>query len=63
MPFGCFRQNDNEYQYYYSCNYHITSIFTHTKSILPESMKDYNSKINPLTKEELKNYLQSYNLL
>jgi hypothetical protein len=27
MPFGCFRQNDNEYQYYYSCNYHITSIW------------------------------------
>ena len=43
--------------------YHINSIFTHNKSILPESMKDYNSKINPLTKEELKKYLQSFNLL
>jgi hypothetical protein len=43
--------------------YHINSIFTYTKSILPENMKDYNSKINPLTKEELKIYLQSFNLL
>jgi hypothetical protein len=43
--------------------YHINSIFTYTKSILPETMKDYNSKINPLTKEELQEYLQSYNLL
>jgi FlaA1/EpsC-like NDP-sugar epimerase len=43
--------------------YHISSIFTYTKSILPENMKDYNSKINPLTKKELQEYLQSYNLL
>ena len=43
--------------------YHINSIFTYYKSIIPETMKDYNSKINPLTKEELQKYLQSYNLL
>ena len=43
--------------------YHISSLFVYNKPILPENMKDYNSKINPLTKEELKKYLQSYNLL
>lgn len=43
--------------------YHVKSIFTHNKNILYENMKDYNSKLNPLSKEELKEYLHYYNLL
>ena len=43
--------------------YHIKSIFTYNDIIISENMKDYNSKINPLSKEELKQYLLSYYLL
>ena len=43
--------------------YHIKSIFNYNKPILSENMKDYNSKINPLTKEELKKYLILFNLI
>ena len=46
-----------------------TSDYMHIKSvikypnILNENIKDYNSKLNPLTKEDLKKYLQELNLL
>ena len=43
--------------------YHIKSLFNYNKPILSENMKDYNSKLNPLTKEELKQYLISFNLI
>jgi UDP-glucose 4-epimerase len=43
--------------------YHIKSIFTYNDIITSDKMKDYNSKINPLTKEQLKTYLLSYSLL
>ena len=43
--------------------YHIVSIHDYTEDIQIENMKDYNSKLNPLTKEELKAYLTQYNLL
>ena len=43
--------------------YHIVSIHDYTEDIKIENMKDYNSKLNPLTKEELKAYLTHYNLL
>ena len=37
--------------------YHIKSIFDFNKSIDSNKLIDYNSKINPLTKEELEKYL------
>ena len=43
--------------------YHIVSIHDYTENIEIENMKDYNSKLNPLTKNELYNYLTKYNLL
>lgn len=43
--------------------YHIKSLFNYNKPILSENLKDYNSKINPLTKSELNSYLVKYNLL
>jgi len=44
--------------------YYIKSIFYCKKNkIQPNEIKDYNSKINPLTKEELKIYLNNLNLL
>ena len=49
-------EKNNEY-------YHIKSIFNYNKPILSENMKDYNSKINPLTKEELKKYLILFDLI
>lgn len=42
---------------------HIQSVLTFNETIYPENLCDYNSKINPLTKEELKNYLLKLNLL
>ena len=46
--------------------YHIKSIFDNTiklKNISSESLLDYNSLLNPLSKDDLKKYLQSHNLL
>ena len=43
--------------------FHIKSIFKYNKPILSENMKDYNSKMNPLSKEELKQYLLLFNLI
>ena len=42
---------------------HIKSIFDFQEEIIEENMIDYNSKINPLTKEELKKYLIELNLI
>jgi UDP-N-acetylglucosamine 4,6-dehydratase len=42
---------------------HIKSIFNFNKPISEEQLNDYNSKINPLSKDELKNYLNHLNLL
>jgi UDP-N-acetylglucosamine 4,6-dehydratase len=42
---------------------HIKSIFNFKKTILEEQLHDYNSKINPLSKNELKIYLTNLNLL
>lgn len=43
--------------------YHIKSIFDFKELIDDTKMIDYNSKLNPLTKEELKKYLIERNLL
>lgn len=43
--------------------YHIKSIFTFNETILSENMNDYNSKINPLSKEQLKQYLELFSLI
>ena len=43
--------------------YHIKSIFDFKEPIDDTKLIDYNSKINPLTKEELISYLQERNLL
>tara|TARA_B100001287_G_C22619234_1_gene499162 strand:+ start:258 stop:1229 length:972 start_codon:yes stop_codon:yes gene_type:complete len=43
--------------------YHIKSIFEFNKTIDPNNLIDYNSKINPLNKEELKNYLIKQQLI
>ena len=43
--------------------YHIKSIFDFKETIDDMKLIDYNSKINPLTKEELFSYLQERNLL
>jgi len=42
---------------------HIKSVFDFKKSIDIDNLKDYNSTINPLTKQELKDYLIKLNLL
>ena len=42
---------------------HIKSVFSYKKTIDPHTLRDYNSTINPLTKQELKEYLISLNLL
>jgi UDP-N-acetylglucosamine 4,6-dehydratase len=42
---------------------HIKSIFDFDKTINEEELNDYNSKINPLSKEELNLYLQKLSLL
>jgi UDP-N-acetylglucosamine 4,6-dehydratase len=42
---------------------HIKSIFNFNKTIIEEQLHDYNSKINPLSKNELKEYLNNLNLL
>ena len=43
--------------------FHIKSLFNYKKPILSENMKDYNSNINPLSKQELREYLLSFDLL
>lgn len=42
---------------------HIKSIFGFNESINEDSMTDYNSKINPLSKQELKEYLTNLKVL
>ena len=42
---------------------HIKSIYTFNETIDEDSLNDYNSKINTLTKDELKIYLHELNLL
>jgi UDP-N-acetylglucosamine 4,6-dehydratase len=42
---------------------HIKSIYNFNENIDETSLNDYNSKINPLNKEELKEYLNKLNLL
>ena len=42
---------------------HITSVFNFNKKINPNDLIDYNSKLNPLTKQELKDYLIELDLL
>jgi len=42
---------------------HIKSIFDFNRTINEDELMDYNSKINPLTKEELKKYLNDLKLL
>ena len=42
---------------------HIKSVFTFNKNIDGDNLKDYNSTINPLTKQELKDYLIKLELL
>ena len=43
--------------------YHIVSIHDYTENIEIENMKDYNSRLNPLTRNDLYNYLTKYDLL
>jgi len=43
--------------------YHIKSIFSYNKNINGDNLLDYNSNINPLSKEELKNYLLDLKLI
>lgn len=42
---------------------HIKSIYTVNKTIHEDELHDYNSKINPLTKDELNDYLIQLNLI
>jgi FlaA1/EpsC-like NDP-sugar epimerase len=42
---------------------HIKSIYNFNETINESSLNDYNSKINPLNKEELKRYLIELDLL
>ena len=42
---------------------HIKSVFNFNEKINVENLRDYNSTINPLTKQELKEYLIKLNLL
>ena len=42
---------------------HIKSVFDYKKTINADNLKDYNSTINPLTKQELKDYLLKLELL
>jgi UDP-N-acetylglucosamine 4,6-dehydratase/5-epimerase len=44
-------------------NHHIKSIFEFNETIDSEKLIDYNSKINPLTKQDLFTYLEERNLL
>ena len=42
---------------------HIKSVFSYKKTIDADNLRDYNSTINPLTKQELKDYLLKLELL
>ena len=42
---------------------HIKSVFNFNEKINVENLRDYNSTINPLTKQQLKDYLINLNLL
>jgi UDP-N-acetylglucosamine 4,6-dehydratase len=42
---------------------HIKSVFNFNDNILEEQMHDYNSKINPLSKEDLRLYLEKLKLI
>ena len=42
---------------------HIRSVFDYKETINANSLQDYNSTINPLTKQELKDYLLKLKLL
>lgn len=42
---------------------HIKSVFSYKKTIDADNLRDYNSTINPLTKQDLKNYLLKLELL
>jgi len=42
---------------------HIKSVFNYKKKIDANNLRDYNSTINPLSKQELKKYLTELNLL
>ena len=42
---------------------HIKSVFSYKKTIDADNLRDYNSTINPLTKQQLKDYLIKLNLL
>lgn len=43
--------------------YHIKSIFEYTETIDPDKLIDYNSKLNPLSKEQLFKYLNDRKLI
>ena len=43
--------------------YHIRSIFAYKETILADELKEYTSKINPLTKKQLHYFLVSKNLI
>ena len=43
--------------------YHIKSIFEYTETIDPDKLIDYNSKLNPLSKEQLFKYLHDRKLI
>lgn len=43
--------------------YHIKNIFDYKETINVDNLKDYNSKINPLTKDELNDYLLKQKLI
>lgn len=43
--------------------YHIQSVFCHNEKIDPKTLIDYNSKMNPLSKDELKSYLIKKSLI
>ena len=42
---------------------HIKSVFSYKKTIDADNLRDYNSTVNPLTKQELKDYLIKLKLL
>ena len=43
--------------------YHIKSIFEFKETIDPDNLIDYNSKVNPLSRKELEDYLIGRNLI
>lgn len=43
--------------------YHIKSIFDFNKSISSNDLVDYNSKMNPLTRDQLETFLNEHGLL